>query len=49
MNSHAFLSEDMKMEEVVYGNKYRMIANFDNQVRSVDGKEIQPFNYFTEC
>lgn len=48
MTSHKFLSDDMKIEEVVYGDKYKMIVNFDNQNRIVNGREFRPYEYELE-
>ena len=48
MTSHQFLSEDMKIEEVVYGDKFKIVVNFDSEVRKVNGREIKPFDYMTE-
>ena len=45
---HAFLTEDMKAEEVFYGDRYKMTFNFDNQARSINGKEYKPYEYRIE-
>ena len=42
------LFDDMKIEEVVYGDKYKMIVNFDNQKRTANGREFRPYQYKLE-
>ena len=48
MTSHRFLTDDNKVEEAIYGDKYRIIVNFDENPRSVDGKKLKPFDYKLE-
>jgi hypothetical protein len=48
MTSHKFLSEDWKVEEVIYGDKYKMIVNFDDKERMVYGKKMKGYGYFIE-
>ena len=48
MTSHRFLTDDMQVEEVVYGDKYKMIANFGSENRMVDGRMIKGYGYILE-
>jgi hypothetical protein len=48
MTSHAFLAEDGQVEEVVYGDRFRMTANFADEERVVDGRTLKPHGYLVE-
>jgi hypothetical protein len=48
MTSHEFISDDSKIEEVIYGNKYKITVNFDNKSRSINGEEYKPYGYTLE-
>ncbi len=48
MTSHKFLTDDFKVEEVVYGDKYKMTVNFDSKERVVNGKKIKAYGYVLE-
>jgi len=48
MTSHRFLTEDKKVEEAIYGNRYRIVVNFDHRQREVEGIKLKAYDYYIE-